>query len=98
MSAKENPQTAMDEREIASGDLERKLEERQTLRETVAEARKAYREADEAARTMLSEFALADGEVARCGRFRIEKKAIPARSVSFETSPTSRLRIDVREG
>lgn len=98
MSAKENPQTAMDEREIASGDLERTLEKRQTLKEAVAEARKEYREADEAAKTMLAEFALADGEVARCGRFRIEKKAVPPRSVSFETAPTSRLRIDVREG
>lgn len=93
MTTSADPQTALDERPIDNGELEVVLEERQKLREEAGEARKAYAEADETAKTMIAEFALEDGEVARCGQFRIEKKAVAGRSVQYDTGPTSRLTI-----
>lgn len=93
MAVAEQNQTAIDERPLDSTDLERTLEEREGLKEKLSEARKNFRELDEIAKAQLAEFNLTDGEVARCGRFRISKRAIPSRSVSFDVQASSRLKI-----
>jgi hypothetical protein len=84
-------QTAIDERVVDNTDLEAALEKREKLKEQRGKATKVFNEADEQAKGMLAEFALEDGEVARCGRFRIAKKTTIARSVNFDVEPGSRL-------
>lgn len=37
----------------------------------------------------------ADGRAVRCGRFRITRSSVSARTVQFETKPTTRVRITV---
>jgi hypothetical protein len=93
MAVTAKDQLATDERGIENDDLETALEEREKLKAQAGAVAKRYREADERAKGMLAEFQLTDGEVARCGRFRIAKRAIPGRAVAFETSPTSRIAI-----
>ena len=93
MAVTESPQTSMEERIVDSDQLERQLEARESLRQHLSGARKTFAEADEQARAMIAEFSLTDGEVARCGRFRIAKRHIASRSVSFDTSESSRLSI-----
>jgi hypothetical protein len=93
MAVTEVPQLATDERVIDASNLEAALEDRQKRKASLGALRKQFEEADNLAKALLAEFALQDGEVARCGRFRIEKRAYPGRSVSFETNPSSRIRI-----
>jgi hypothetical protein len=95
MAVVEAPQTALDEQVIEGrSDLEEALETREKRKNSKNELTRQFREADDRAKALLSEFELADGEVARCGRFRIKKVTSAARSVSFETSPKSRLAIE----
>lgn len=93
MAVTEHPQTAIDEKLIANDELEKALEARENAKAQASAVAKRYRDLDSAAKVMLEEFQLADGEVARCGRFRIHKARVAPRSVSFETAATSRLRI-----
>lgn len=95
MAVTTEPQTAIDERPLDSTQLEQTLDEREKLKTKLSEARKNFKEADEVAKAQLAEFALTDGEVARCGNYRISKRSIPGRSVSFETEPRSRLSISL---
>lgn len=89
------PQTALDEQVIEDRkDLEEALETREKRKNSKNELTRQFKEADERAKALLSEFELADGEVARVGRFRIKKVVSTARSVSFETQPKSRLQIE----
>lgn len=89
------PQTALDERTIEAPAVLTALELRQSRKEAVKQARKAMKEADDRARALLDEHDLRDGDVVRCGQFRITKKAVPSRAVTFETDPTSRLTISL---
>jgi hypothetical protein len=98
MAVTEHPQTAVDERDLANDDLEKALEQRQKARDAAAALAKTAREKDAAAKSMLAEFQLADGEIARCGRFRIVNKKVSGRVVSFETAPTTRLTIRLADG
>lgn len=95
MSVTEDPQTSIDERVIEQSAPEEALEERERRNNSRKELTRQFKEADDRARALLSEFDLQDGEVARCGRFRISKKSIPSRSVAFETSPSSRIQIQL---
>jgi hypothetical protein len=92
-----NPQTSIDEKPLENGDLEKALEARYVRNVERLEAAKKYKEADDRVRVMLEEFSLADGEVARCGRFRIEKKKVAPRSVAWESAGSSRLQISLIE-
>lgn len=89
------PQTAMDEQVIEDSDVEEALEERERRKETLGATRKEYDEANEAAKAQITKLELPDGGIARVGRFRVTREAIPGRSVSFETKPSSRIRIAV---
>lgn len=93
MATTEDPQLRTDEKLIEHTSLEDALETREKRKSSLGAVRKEFKEADERAKALLAEFDLQDGEVARCGRFRIEKKGFQGRSVSFETSPSSRIKI-----
>jgi hypothetical protein len=103
MATTSDPQTAIDERDLGNNDLEARLEERDRLNEARLVATRAFEDADTNVRNMLEEFQLAAGEVARCGRFRIEKThPTPAKHVEFDRGGNSQLRIkavaEVAEG
>jgi hypothetical protein len=95
MSTTMDPQTRMDETVIDHSTLEAALDEREKRLNSKRELTKQYKEANDKVRALLGEFNLQDGEVARCGRWRISKKAIPARSVAFEAAPSSRIQIQL---
>lgn len=87
------PQLALDEKVVEIPELEDALEERQSAKAAAGEARKAYKEAHEAAKVEIEKLELPDDTPVRAGRFRITRSAVSARSVAFETSPTTRLNI-----
>jgi hypothetical protein len=87
------PQLATDERVLESEALETALEQREKRKNSMRELRRQYKEADERARALIGEFDLQEGEVGRIGKFRIEKKVMPSRDVSFTTDPKARISI-----
>jgi hypothetical protein len=93
MAVVEQPQTATDERILESSALKEALETREKRKNSMRELRRQYKEADERARALIGEFDLQEGEVGRIGKFRIEKKVMPARDVSFTTDPKARITI-----
>lgn len=96
MAVDTNSQLATDERVLEDASaLEQALEDREKRKKSKNELQKQFKEANDRVKALLGEFALEDGEVARCGRFRITKKASPGRVVSFETSPSSRFQIQL---
>lgn len=97
LAAVEDAQTTIDEQVVESEALLEALEKRQARKVDAGAARKLYTEAHEVVMGKLSEELpeLADGDVARCGRFKISKRSTPSRDVSFTTSPSSRLTIAV---
>jgi hypothetical protein len=95
MSLTIDPQTELQERELDSPSLLKALQERQDAKDDLKQHRKTFKEADDRAKALLSEFSLADGEVARIGQYKITKKHIAPKTVSFETDPTSRIQISL---
>jgi hypothetical protein len=100
MVATASGQLAIDETVVENKPLEDLLEARQRSRDDLAMARADFREAHTQAEAAVTEaFGEIDGEtVYRVGRFRIEKKVTPARTVSFETEQKERLAIGLAEG
>ena len=90
---KDEAQLGMDEEIVEDEALEAALEAREKRKASAGAVQKLYQAADELAKAELTRLELEDGDVARVGRFRITKSAIPGRSVTFETKPSSRLRI-----
>jgi hypothetical protein len=90
---KDEAQTGFDEEVFDDPELEQALEEREKRKASAGAVAKLYQAADELAKAELARLELEDGDVARVGRFRITKSAIPGRSVTFDTKPSSRLRI-----
>ena len=88
-------QLAMDEKVIQDPDLEAALEERLKRKNSRDALQKEYADADAKAKGLIEGLELPDGHAARVGRFRIARSALAARTVSFETKPSSRLTIDV---
>ena len=86
-------QTALDERVVDDIDLESVLEDRERAKGAAGEARRKFSTVDDIAKGKIGDLKLAEGDVVRCGRFRITYKSVEARSVSFETQPTARLTI-----
>jgi hypothetical protein len=66
---------------------------RQAAKEATSEARAAYKAANEAASGEIAKLELPVGSAVRCGRFRITRRAVEARSVSFETGASDRVTI-----
>lgn len=93
MAVVEQPQTATDERVLDSEALEQALEQREKRKNSMRELRRQFKEADERAKALIGEFDLQEGEVGRIGKFRIEKKVMPSRDVSFTTDPKARITI-----
>lgn len=86
-------QTALDEQVIDDPDVEAALEEREKKKASLQAVRKIYDGAHEAAVAEIAKLELPEGGVARVGRFRVTRSAIPARSVTFDTKASSRIRI-----
>lgn len=92
MSIAEQPQTGLlNEQVIDRPDLEEKLERRAILGERRKSANKDYREADEAAKGVVTSLEI-EGS-ARCGRWLISTEERPGGHVEFETAPSRRIRI-----
>lgn len=85
------PQIHMDETILENAGLEKLLEERQTLKASVASYRKADKEAKDAIRLIETPTPY------RVGRFVISKKDMPAKQVSFETADGLRITIKADE-
>ena len=87
------PQLGFDEVQVTEPALERALEARHERRLTASEARRLFNEAHEAATAEVAKLELPEGGAVRCGRFRVTRSTVPARSVSFETEAKSRIKI-----
>jgi hypothetical protein len=96
-NAKPTDQLAFDEQTVEDPDVEAALEERQSRKDSLSAVRKDYEEANELALAKVAELELPEGGAARVGRFRIVRSAVAARSVTFETKATSRVRISLVE-
>lgn len=94
MATAVEPQLATDEKVLeGSADLEAALERREQKKVVKRKVNKEFREADEAVKGLLTPFELGEGEVARVGRFRIEKRTVPGGARAFETSDSTRILI-----
>lgn len=93
MATTPQAQTALDERLVEDKDLEKLLEDRERAKGAAGEARRKYSTLDDLAKEKVEDLALVDDETVRIGRFRISQVSVAGRSVSFETTPTSRLKI-----
>lgn len=90
-------QLAIDETLINDPTLESALEERQVAKIEKGRATKVYKEAHAAAAAEIEKQELPEGRAIRVGRFRITRSSVSARSVAFETSPTTRVSITALE-
>jgi hypothetical protein len=86
-------QQAFDEVTIEDEDLKTALEARQAAKQEASEARAAYKFAGDRANGEIAKLELPVGGAVRCGRFRITRRAVEARSVSFETGASDRVTI-----
>jgi len=94
----------MDEQAIIDDpEVEQALEERQARKDELAEKRIAYKNADKRAKSLIEGLAIADPEdeetptVVRVTRFRITKRFVKGRSVSFETQARIQLSIGLAD-
>jgi hypothetical protein len=92
MAVAAQPQIAIDEAVVESPELEQALEAREAAKATAADARAAFKTADESARGLIAALELGEAPV-RVGRFRLVVRKVAARSVAFDTDPTTRLTI-----
>lgn len=92
MALRAVPQMAIDEAVVEDAKLEAALESRQRSKQEASDARAEFSKADEHAKSLLGQLELGEGPV-RIGRFRIEQKTTPARSVSFDTEAKTRIAI-----
>lgn len=86
-------QLGFDEELIENPDVEAALVERQARKDALASVRKDFTKAHEAAVAALNAIELPEEGAVRVGRFRISRSLVSARSVSFETEESTRLRI-----
>jgi hypothetical protein len=87
------PQTSLYETTIENAELEAALEAREVSKAAAGAARKAYTEADEHTKALVEPLDLGNGAPVRVGRFVLTRRPVAARSVSFDTEPTTRLTI-----
>lgn len=98
MSAVAEPQLATDEKVLEGAEaLEDALEKREQKKIVKRKVNKEFRDADNIVKGLIEPFQLAEGEVARVGRYRIEKRTVPGGARSFETSDSTRLIIKADE-
>jgi hypothetical protein len=82
----------MDEHVVESAELEAALEAREVAKAAAREARAAFKEKHDAAAGLIAALEL-DESPTRVGRFRLVVRKVAARSVAFETDPTTRVTI-----
>lgn len=97
-TARAQNQLALDEQVVEDTELEAALETRLDAQVAQGEARKAFKEANEAAKVHIAKLELPDEHAVRVGRFRISRSAVSARHVAFDVDPTSRVRITLLDG
>jgi hypothetical protein len=86
-------QLGFDEEVIENPDVEAALVARQAAKDALSSVRKDYDAAHEKAKGALAMIELPEEGAVRIGRFRISKSLVSAKSVSFETKESTRLRI-----
>ena len=94
-SASADDQIEFNEKQIDNPGLAALLEERLTLNEARLKAIREFEEKDRQAKARISEFELAVGEVARCGRFKIVKQRRAGGDREFTVAPSEPLRISL---
>jgi hypothetical protein len=92
-AASPDDQIEMNEKAIDNPQLAALLEERHELNAERLAAVRAFKEKDDVVKARLSEFELAVGEVARCGRFKIKKTRRAGGDREFTVSPSDQLKI-----
>lgn len=97
MATREQTQTALDETVVEDPQLEAALEAREKAKAAKSRATLAYKEKDEQAKAQLEEHGLTPDSPLRVGRFRVTKTVTEGRSVSFDTSGSSRVNISTPE-
>lgn len=95
MALRAVPQLALDEEVIENEELEAALEERESRKSSLAAVRGDYKTADDAAMLAIALLELPEEHAVRVGRFRISRKTVKGRIVSFETETSNRVRIAV---
>lgn len=79
---------------VENAELEAALEDREKRNNSRLELTRQFKEADTKAKGILATLVdIEEGTVVRVGPFRIEKSPVKAKSVAFETGPTSKLSI-----
>jgi hypothetical protein len=96
MAIETRPQASFDEEILEDADLEAQLEGREQAKRQAAAVTAGFRQLDAAAKEQILSLGVR-GRL-RCGRFLIDVKDAPGRQVSFETKPTTRVRITAPEG
>lgn len=86
-------QQGMFDREFDDTNLEALLDQREEKKAKRLAAQKAFKEKDDLVKARLSEFELADGEVARVGKYRIENKVTAPGHREFDVGGGNRLNI-----
>jgi len=92
MAVAAQPQIAIDEHVVESPELEQALEAREAAKAAASEARAAFKAAHDTATVLIAALELGE-TTARVGRFRLMVRKVAARSVAFDTDPTTRLTI-----
>lgn len=92
-TAAPDDQIEFDEKQIDNADLAALLDERGRLNDKRLAAIRAFEEKDRQAKARLSEFELAVGEVARCGRWKIRKMRRAGGDRQFTVAPSEPLQI-----
>lgn len=86
-------QEGMFDRTIDDTGLEALLDQREDVKAKKLDANRKFKEKDDLVKARLGEFELADGEVARIGKYRIEKKQRAGGHREFDVAPGTRLNI-----
>ena len=95
MAVKTKAQGSFDEEVLEDADLEARLEARESAKAEQSSAWAAYRKIDTEVKGEILK--LDTQGILRCGRFRIEVKERPGRSVSFETDAKTSVSITTPE-
>jgi hypothetical protein len=86
-------QDGLFDQEIDDTSLEALLDEREDLNEKRLEANRKFKEKHDLVKARLGEFNIAVGEVARVGKYRIEKRPSQGGHREFDVAPGERLTI-----
>jgi hypothetical protein len=98
VAVKAKAQASFDEEVLEDADLEARLERRERAKAEAGTLGKSYRDLDTEVKGEILKMGHEGPVNLRCGRFIIEVKPRPSRSVSFETKPGTKINIKAPEG